>query len=346
MTDEALDRALHPPFVTPELPGFPGRIREHLEDFEVEEVPAYPPAGDGDHLFVWLEKRDLTTPEAVKRLARALDVDPRAAGWAGLKDRGAVTRQWVSLEGATADAAARVRVDGLRVLDARPHRHKLRTGHLRANRFRLVLRGVPPDAGDRADAVLEVLRRDGMPNYFGPQRFGRDGETARRARAWLVDGGRPPRDRFARKLLSSALQSELFNATVADRLDRGLLTQPLRGDVLRKEDSGGLFICASVAEDAPRLAAWEISPTAPMWGKKARPAEEEAAAFEREVLGDLDLEALYARLGRAAPGTRRAVRVRPEVHGSAVDGDALTLDFTLPPGSYATVLVRELTKAG
>lgn len=142
------------PFLTAELPGIGGVLRTTDEDFAVDEVPAYPPAGTGDHVFVRIEKRGLTTPQAVEQLARAVGVAPRDVGVAGMKDRHAVTRQWVSLPPpVTPEQLPAVTLNGATILEASRHPHKLRTGHVRANRFAIVVRGVAPDAADRARAI-------------------------------------------------------------------------------------------------------------------------------------------------------------------------------------------------
>lgn len=150
----------------------PGRIREVPGDFEVEEIPLYPPSGTGEHLMVLIEKRGLTTRAAISALARRFRVAERAIGCAGLKDRHAVTRQWLSLPGVDAEAARGMELPGLRILEAARHGNKLRTGHLRGNRFAITARGAPPDAAARAAPVLDRLAREGLPNGFGPQRFG------------------------------------------------------------------------------------------------------------------------------------------------------------------------------
>src|SRR5262245_26115923 len=183
------------PYVTGDLPGTGGVLRSRDEDFVVEEQPAYEPAGQGDHVFVWIEKRGLTTPMAAEGLARALGVAARDIGWAGMKDRRAVTRQWLSLPPpVTPEAALAAAVPGLAVLAARRHPHKLRTGHLRGNRFVLRVAGVGDSAtaAARATAVLERLAEPpGAPNWFGEQRFGRDGDNAEAGRRLLRgEGGR------------------------------------------------------------------------------------------------------------------------------------------------------------
>ncbi len=334
------------PYATPEVAPIPGRIREEIDDFRVEEIPAYDPAGEGDHLFVRFEKRDLTTPEAVRRIARALGVEARDAGWAGLKDRHAVTTQWASFLFADPTQALEMDVPGVRVLSAARHGHKLRTGHLRANRFGLRVRGTPAARIADVERVLARLEVVGMPSYYGPQRFGAAGDNVDRARAWLLRGGRAPKDRFARKLLASALQAHLFNMVLAARLRDGLFERPVPGDLMRKESSGGLFVADDETDAQSRMADWEISPTGPMFGPQMRWPEGEARTREEAVLGLEDVsDAALARFGRAAPGTRRPLRVRPADPRLTPEPDGFLLEFTLPPGAYATVLFREITKA-
>src|SRR5690606_1339179 len=184
--------------------------------------------------------------EAVRRIARALDVDPREAGFAGLKDRHAVTRQWASflfgdparLEGAD--------IEGVVVLEASRHRNKLRTGHLAANRFDLFVRGASAEQAPEARARLEIRARRGVPAYFGEQRFGRGGANLEAAHRWLVGGGRAPRDRFQKKLLVSTLQAAIFNELCAERVREGTLDGAIEGDLMRKEETGGLFVSESV----------------------------------------------------------------------------------------------------
>ncbi len=160
----------------------PGRLRATPEDFQVDEIPAYLPSGEGEHLFVRFEKRGLTTPEAVRRIAVALGADARDAGWAGLKDRNAVTTQWASFARADRDLALSATVDGVRVLEAARHGNKLRTGHLVGNRFTLRVRDVPSDRHADVGPLLDELARTGVPNYFGEQRFGVEGRNLARAR--------------------------------------------------------------------------------------------------------------------------------------------------------------------
>jgi tRNA pseudouridine13 synthase len=333
------------PYATAKSLRLLGKFRERPEDFQVEEIPAYQPTGTGEHLMVRFEKTGMTTPEAVRRLAEALGVDPAQAGWAGLKDRIAVTSQWVSLFGGTPEAAQSLAFPGLRVLEAARHTHKVRTGHLRANRFVIRIRC---DAAqlEIARSVMAELATSGGPNYYGEQRFGRFGDNVAQARRFLIEGGRAPRDRFKRKLLVSALQSHWFNAWLAARVGRGALHRVTDGDLMRKEDTGGLFVAADRDDAESRMAAWQISPTGPIFGAEMRWPERDALELERALWDVQGMPSdMLQRLRKWMPGSRRVARIRPtDVHVLPFD-DGIELAFTLPKGAYATVVLRELLKS-
>jgi tRNA pseudouridine13 synthase len=338
------------PLLTSELDGVGGATAE-LEDFEVEEIPAYLPCGEGEHTFALVEKRGLTTPHAIQAIAAALALPASEAGYAGLKDKAGVTRQWLSFARAPAEALLALSLPGLRVLEARPHRNKLRTGHLRGNRFTIVLRGVCADAAPRAERILARLAAEGLPNYYGGQRFGRDGDNALRGLSLLRGEGRPPRDRTTRRLLVSALQSLLFNEVLARRLapDGPGLRRLLGGEVLERTDSGGLFVSEQSEVDGARLARGELVVTGPICGPRMPLPRAGSAALqlEEEVFAAHGVSPeSFAVLGRLARGGRRACAV--PVEGVALealaygDAPALRLRFTLPAGAYATTLLREV----
>jgi len=333
------------PRLTEDIPPIEGQLKRTAEDFIVEELPAYLPSGLGEHLYLWVEKRELNTPDAVARLARALGADPESAGYAGLKDRRAVTRQWLSFQHAATPRPEELVLEGVRVLEVSRHANKLRTGHLRGNRFTIRLAHVPPEHDAHVSAALARLSELGLPNYFGTQRFGFEGKNVSSAFAWVVEGARAPGKPFLRKLFMSALQSALFNVWLAERIERGQFLQALAGDVLRKEDSGGPFTCTDAAVDSERVRNWEISATGPLFGARMRAPEADALAIESELLArhGVTLEQLE-RVRKAGEGTRRPARVRvQEAEIRRSEGD-LVLSFTLPKGSYATVLLAELTK--
>jgi tRNA pseudouridine13 synthase len=336
------------PYATASCPGSGGRLKVAPEDFRVDELPAYLPAGAGPHLYLHVEKRGRTTRDVVRALARTLGVPERDAGYAGLKDRAAVTTQWLSFPVARDPDAASLQGDGYRVLAASRHQNKLRPGHARGNAFQVVVRG--GDLG-AAQACAGALGRAGLPNFFGPQRFGQDGANPALGRALLSpdptpEARRAARDRFLRRFALSALQSELFNRWLAERMADGLLAVALAGDVLKKLESGGVFVCEVPELDGPRVAAFELSPAGPMFGHQLRPrssgvpAEREARLLAAAGLALAD----FARGGDEATGTWRAARLPVEVALSPLP-DGYLARFALPRGSYATVVMRELMKA-
>jgi len=360
------------PLSTSDLPGV-GGAPVGLEDFIVEELPAYPACGEGDHTFVFLEKRGMTTPQAIAAITHALSLPSEGAGYAGLKDKAGVTRQWISLERARPAELLALELEGIRVLETRPHRHKLRTGHLRGNRFTIVLRGVHPEAVVRAERILERLVAEGLPNYYGAQRFGREGDNAERGLRLLRGEGRPVRDRTTRRLLVSSLQSLLFNEVLGRRLVPGGpgLRRLRGGEVLQRSDSGGLFVSEETEVDAARLARGELVVTGPICGPRMPLPRAGGAALclEEEVFAAHAVsKESFATLGRLARGGRRACSV--PVEGSSVEllmaeavepptaeavellaaaavepPAAIRLRFTLPAGAYATTLLREVCKS-
>lgn len=335
------------PYLTADVPGIGGTLRTSPEDFFVDEEPAYPAAGNGDHIFVHIEKRGLTTPMAVERIARALNVNPRDVGVAGMKDRHAVTRQWISLPPPVAPEAVRALVlDDIAICDVARHPHKLRTGHVRANRFILRVRGTTGDAVTTARAILDRLATPpGAPNWYGEQRFGRDGDNAEKGLA-IVRGERPPRDRKLARLLVSSLQSKLFNDWLVARMTDGLYARVLAGDILHKK-GGGQFVCEDPSVDEARLLAGEVGITGPMFGDSMRrpPDGTPAAVREDAILTAAGLARdSFGSVRAIAEGTRRDAAIsvgEPIVKGVS---DGVEVAFTLPGGAYATAVMREVMK--
>lgn len=340
--------SLHePPIVTADLAPAGGAIGPDPEDFVVDEVAAYSPSGSGAHLYVRVRKRTWTTPDMVHAVARAANVPPQDVGYAGLKDKHAVTTQWLSVPADRARAPEAWELpNGIEVLEATRHGNKIRTGHQRGNRFSIRLVGAPPGALARAEALCAQLRRHGLRNYFGMQRFGREGQNLPRALEWLrgARAARDHRSRFYRKLFPSVIQADVFNRHLTLRAAEGL-ERLLEGDVVRLEGSNAVFVVADPDAELPRLLRRDIHLTGPIVGPRMKePAgaalELERHAVEAAGLTPDDLE----RLGRLVRGTRRDLVVWPEdLRVQDSGGDALTLDFFLPSGSYATQLVREIT---
>ena len=181
------------PFLTADLPGIGGVLKQQPGDFEVEEIPAYLPNGAGEHLFLWIEKTGITTEQLTKHLVRTLRISNRDIGVAALKDRQAIARQFISVPAKCQEHLAAVESPEVRVLTATLHQNKLRTGHLRGNRFSILLRDVLPDAAETALRIASRLQESGVPNYFGEQRFGSAGETSDLGFA-LLKGEQVPSD--------------------------------------------------------------------------------------------------------------------------------------------------------
>ncbi len=312
----------------------------------MDEVPAYLPSGAGPHLYLRVEKRGRTTRDVLRDLAARLRVPERDAGYAGLKDKDAVTTQWLSFPVARDPDPAALAAPGLRVLEASRHQNKLRPGHVRANRFRVAVRGGDAAA---ARACADALAGRGLPNFFGPQRFGTEGRNAEVGRALILgeatpEARRAARDRFLRRLSISAFQADLFNRWLAARMADGVFAAALQGDVMKMLDTGGLFECEDPAADGPRVARFEISPAGPMFGHKLRAAAGEALRREERLLAEAGIRLEdFARGGGEAEGTRRAARLRVEVALEPLEG-GYAATFELPKGSYATVVLRELMK--
>ena len=337
---------MHPPRYCKDLPATGGLLKVEPEDFLVEEIPAYLPSGTGEHLYLWVEKRDLTGDEAVRRIARAFDVPRGQVGAAGTKDRRAVTLQYFSVETRLSPDALPDPGEGLRIIEASRHTNRLRTGHLRGNRFRIRIReAASPGA---AQQVIERISASGLPNAFGPQRFSRDGETA----AWgmsLLKGGKVPgrvfKNRSLRRLALSAGQAVLYNDYLSRRIADDLYHKVLPGDVLKKTETGGLFNAEpdSVSTEQARLDAGEIVHAGPIFGRKTFRAHHEAETREKEVLESHGIGAdAFKKHGKLLQGTRRPDIVYPVDLEMKLDGDALVLSFTLPSGCYATVLLAEV----
>jgi len=328
------------PPLTHALPGTGGTIRGTPDDFRVVELPLYLPEGGGSHAYALVEKRGRTTRDLVVALMGA-GLKEGEIGVAGLKDKHAVTQQWLSVPNRHAEALEALdALEGVRVLQMSRHRNKLGVGHLLGNRFTVRVRDAAPDAEARARAVLAQLTAQGVPNYFGPQRFGRFGTNALDGLK-LVRGERVPGGHRLKRFFVSALQSQLFNYTLKLRLERGLYARVLAGDWAKKHDTGGVFLVEDAEAESERADRLEISPTGPLYGKKVKVSSGEAGALEAEVLEHFGLR--WADFtGRK--GSRRITRVLLEEAEVTPADDGYVLSFTLPKGAFATNVLREVMK--
>ncbi|WP_295542692.1 tRNA pseudouridine(13) synthase TruD [uncultured Thiohalocapsa sp.] len=324
------------------------RIRAQAADFVVDEILAFGPDGDGEHRLLKVRKTDANTDWVARRLASLAGIPHKAVGYAGLKDRHAVTTQWFSVHlGQRPEPDwALLAADNIEVLEVHAHQRKLRRGVLAGNAFQLVLRDVSGDLEGLA-ARVDAIAQQGVPNYFGPQRFGRNAGNLARAEAMFMAtaadarGQRP--DRHRRGLYLSAARSQLFNELLAARVERGDWHRALPGERLQLRGSHSHFLAERVDEHIrARVASGDAQPTGPLFGAGEPLTTGTVAALEAAVAAPFGQ---WLR-GLAAAGLkqeRRPLVLYPEalrLYRSAPD--VLGLAFTLPAGSYATALLREL----
>lgn len=316
-------------------------FRSQPEDFIVEELPAFEPSGEGEHLLLTIEKRGMNTVFAAKQIAKWAGIPEMGVGYAGMKDRHAVTRQRMSVHfpKRVSPDIATLEADDLRVLAHSWHNRKLPRGALAGNRFILTLRKV---TGDRAviEQRLAAIRDGGIPNYFGEQRFGRDGDNVEAARRMFA-GERVRREQ--RSIYLSAARSELFNAVLGARIAAGNWNTGADGEVWMLDGTQSVFGPEPATDAiAERAARQDIHPTGPMWGLgelrsqgAVRAAEEAAVAPFADLRTGLE--------GVDMKQERRALRVRVrDLAWTWLDDTTLRLDFALAPGSYATEVLAEL----
>jgi tRNA pseudouridine13 synthase len=398
------------PYLTHDIPGIGGSLKTRAEDFFVQEMPLYEPAGVGEHVYAEFQKVGLTTFDAIDRIARALYVPSRDIGYAGMKDARAIARQVFSIPNTTEQAVMKLKLPNLEPLWAARHGNKLRLGHLAGNRFAIKVRDVNPTDVVKLQPLIQILQTRGLPNYFGEQRFGRRGDNhllgaalvrgddqallkrllgtpnpeiddsnamgarkafdrndlehsmklyprssgmERRILHRLMKTGNPRTavraiDEKLRRLWISALQSELFNQVVAHRINA--IDTLLDGDLAWKHENGACFLVESAAAEQPRATAFEISPTGPLLGYRMTLPAGKALEIEQQVFAEHQLSPQDFRVeGRLrVKGARRPLRVQPKdielAAGVDDHGPHITFAFTLPPGSFATVFLRECMK--
>ena len=344
MTDQ-LDLDLSLPYITKDLPGIGGKIRQQLSHFIVEEIPIYEPQGIGNHLYVNITKENLTTREVQLRLADLFELKPEEVGKAGLKDKYAVTTQTFSVlfnDRASPAEIITIIQDNIPVTVnwAKYHNNKIRAGHLQGNRFKILItdaEGSLKEAKDVANKINDI----GLPNFYGEQRTGKEGENI--YQGWLIlKKKKRLGNRWLRKYLLSSYQSYLCNRYLVKRIEKGLFSKILPGDIAKKHETGGLFWVEDPEVDQQRFESKEISFTAPMFGYKMSKPKDESLALEEEILAEMGLDVQEFRAQRVK-GTRRIGRVLPEITVSDND-DGVQLEFSLPKGGFATTLLREFMK--
>lgn len=315
-------------------------LRQHAPDFQVDEELGFEPDGEGEHRFLRIEKVNANTTWVAGQLARFAGVDIRNVGYAGLKDRHALSRQWFSVQVPQHSAVdwSKWRVEGVRVLEVSANRRKLRRGAHRSNRFHVVLRDARA-ASEEAAARLARIAEHGVPNYFGEQRFGRDAGNLALAAA-LIEGRRLSRDRKSFGL--SAARAWLFNHVLDRRVAEGSWHTLRPGDCAGLDGSGSVFAVERPdAELERRAVALDLHPTGPLWGRGALMTSGEVAMLEREVASQFaSFAGGLERYGLEQQ--RRPLRVAVRDLAWNEEDGVLELSFRLVRGAFATAVLREL----
>lgn len=325
-----------------------GRIRTQPSDFQVTESLGFELDGEGKHLWVYIEKTGCNTVDVCNGLSRAAKVHPKEIGVSGQKDRNAVAKQWFSIlaEQNPKDTLEQVQQycddqDNLTLIQFEFHQGKLRRGSHRSNTFQLVIRELSANR-ERLEKTLKRIVHEGVPNYFGPQRFGRNGKNLLTALR-LFNGENKRLDRHARSMALSSARSWIFNEVVSERLRRDDLATPQIGDALMLSGTQSWFVHDGIDSSiAERWRSHDLNITAPMWGKGILPSRDSIQRFEQSVVDGVSLlpEGL---VDQGLTQQRRAIRIVPkELQWSFPESSVLQLQFSLTRGGFATSVLREL----
>ncbi len=341
----------------------PFHFKQTSRDFVVDEIPLYDFSAEGEHLVLQVRKKNLTTWQMLDAIAKHLNIRSREIGYAGLKDKHALTKQYISVHKQHENALDSFDAEGIKILSKTYHNNKIKMGHLKGNRFFIRLKKVTPTAAAMIKEALGSIERFGMPNYFGFQRFGTEKNNYKIGEAILFEG-RKERNVKMRRLYVNAYQSHLFNLWLSSRIEKStlienfepseisdLLNMPVNilanmkkqkhpfklftGDVMMHYPHGRLYHFDGTAEETQRFTCKHVAPTGLLAGQRAQRAEGDASVLEKafDVATHID-------------GARRYAWIFPEaVEGEYKENEAwYELHFTLPKGSYATVLIEEIAK--
>ena len=321
-------------------PASSGLLRSEKSDFKVFEKLPFLPCGEGEHLFIHIRKTGANTAFVAKQLAQYFSVKESLVSYAGLKDRFAVTEQWfgVHLPGKQSYDLSDLAIDGVEVLSSKRHNKKLRIGGLEGNRFEITLRDV--SELDELVRRWHVISNHGVPNYFGEQRFGINGGNIDKALS-LFAGGKV-NDKKKRGMYLSAARSLIFNQMISQRIEQENFDNLIDGDVLMLAGTQSVFLAETIDQSlTDRHLSHDVDITAPMWGAGELMTTAQALAFEQSVAEQQPEFCLgLPRFGLKQERRRtRLVMKEPKID---IDNDVVTLSFFLPPGAYATTIMREL----
>ncbi len=320
------------------------QLKACAEDFQVDEVLDIPLSGSGEHLWLWVEKRMLNTEEAARRLAKAAGVSLRQISYAGLKDRQALTRQWFSihLPGKSDPQLSAAEGEDLHILDIQRHSRKLQRGAHSANGFTIRLTDLKADHA-ALEERLEIIAEQGVPNYFGLQRFGENGNNLLGALEYAQRKELPVQRNLRSRLLSTG-RSAIFNRVLAQRVQDKTWNIAQVGDVLAFTGSRSFFVAGTEECHDPRLAQLDVHPTGPLWGDGELVSQ--AQTQQDELMITAIWPDLCAWLERANLHQERRILRLPvlDLTWSFPAENCLQVQFVLPPGCFATVVLRELVE--
>ncbi len=337
-------------------------FRQSPRDFVVDEIPLYPFSGEGEHFVFQLRKKNLTTLEVVGMLSKHLGVKSKEIGYAGLKDKNALTKQYFSIHKSLEEKLKTFENIGVKILETTYHDNKIKTGHLQGNRFFIRLKKVTPLAAKKMDQALKEIKKKGMPNFFGYQRFGMFGDNHIIGEK-IAKGEKSERNKKLKQIYISSYQSHLFNLWLSKRLEisalvnsfeteelTNLLNMPsekievlkkqehpfkmLQGDLLMHYPYGRVFYHED-EENIQRFNERDVSITGLLCGERVKLAQDDAYTIEKQYDDEIN-----------ADGVRRYAWIYPtEIEKNYREEEAwYELHFTLPKGAYATVLIEELAK--
>ncbi|MEP4890286.1 MAG: tRNA pseudouridine(13) synthase TruD [Aliiglaciecola sp.] len=325
-----------------------GTIKSSYADFVVREELGYELTGEGEHIHLWVQKEGLNTAFVAEQLAKFCRLPLRAITYAGRKDKHALTQQWfgVHAPGKQTFEWQSLELDGLSILESKRHNKKLRVGALKGNRFELVVRDITDTS--QLQQRLEYIQQNGVPNYFGAQRFGESRHHQRGGNLLLAQSmlnGETIRNRNKRSMAISALRSWLFNEFIHQRLQQQNYATPLPGEACILTGSNSYFIAPQIdSETRLRLAKNDIVLSAPMWGTGELATEAQVREFEQQVAKQqTSVCQLLESLGLKQE--RRGICLKPQNLKWQIGSDTLNIEFSLPAGCFATSVLRELINA-
>ena len=326
-------------------PALSGAIKTFAKDFKVDEKFSFEATGEGEHALLHIKKEDTNTDWLSRQISQLAGVRKVDVSYAGLKDRNAITTQWFSvwLPGKPDPDWSLLNSDKVEVLSSCRHNRKLRRGSLLGNQFTLVVRNVVGDASDLEDRI-NVIKQDGVPNYFGEQRFGIGGRNLEKAE--IMFGGKREKDRFKRSIYLSAARSAMFNDILSKRVKMKKWAKGLEGDVMLLDNSHSYFLATDIDDEINRrLTEHDIHPSGPLWGRgellsKGIVFDLEKSLIERFEVFDRGLK--NARLDQERRSLRLSVKNVEWDYN--IENKLLNLSFFLPAGGYATSVLREIVK--